>query len=503
MSRPIPEVHTTRLATSLGSINNTYGIWGSNKFYMNDFPFFDVITLAQYLDISPRELEIFKSLPSQTYYSKFYIDKQTGKIVPNDAGLNLREINAPCQWLKNIQLKLLEFFMLFKKHKCNFAFMKGKNIVDAAKNVSQGELLIHIDLKDFFPSHTMLYIRKNLEAILKDQFNVELANSVLVSIVNLVCYKGKLPQGSPCSPILSIILNYNFDCRVSDLAEKYNLVYSRYADDLCFSGNISDTTARLFLDELFEVVHPFRVNYKKVGFMRDRAYPIFTGVQMRFPKTTYIPATQSSKFSQIFRKVFELPEATMTVSAKNIVFKIPASTPQEYQCQEVWKDRIEIFANLLATKYPQIKFMIKPSFLYIQSVKTVLGLHIADNEIKYPRKKYNELRLLAMLMGIQRGYKSTTFKFRDTPIINNVVHQLAKTSSKSLMNPRYRNLLVKPLNRKSFMGKLSFIKMVDEEKANKLREVEEKYFKRTLQSIVLRLTEMKEEQHANRVSEKL
>ena len=45
-----------------------------------------------------------------------------------------------------------------------------------------------------------------------------------------------LPQGSPSSPIITNIVADHLDVRLSKLAQKYNVQYSRYADDITFSS---------------------------------------------------------------------------------------------------------------------------------------------------------------------------------------------------------------------------------------------------------------------------
>ncbi len=63
----------------------------------------------------------------------------------------------------------------------------------------------------------------------------QLYEKVATVIAQIACYKNSLPQGSPCSPIISDLLAHILDVRLANLAKKYGCTYSRYADDLTFS----------------------------------------------------------------------------------------------------------------------------------------------------------------------------------------------------------------------------------------------------------------------------
>ena len=61
------------------------------------------------------------------------------------------------------------------------------------------------------------------------------AEAALV-IAQIACYKGKLPQGAPTSPILTNMVCAPLDTQLIRLAQKYKLHYTRYADDISFSS---------------------------------------------------------------------------------------------------------------------------------------------------------------------------------------------------------------------------------------------------------------------------
>ena len=61
-------------------------------------------------------------------------------------------------------------------------------------------------------------------------------NEVSFILAKLCTFQNRLPQGSPASPYISNIACLKLDARLSALAQKYESNYSRYADDLSFSG---------------------------------------------------------------------------------------------------------------------------------------------------------------------------------------------------------------------------------------------------------------------------
>ena len=68
----------------------------------------------------------------------------------------------------------------------------------------------------------------------------KLAPKVATVIAQIACHDNELPQGSPCSPIISNLIGHLLDIRIVNLAKKTKCTYSRYADDLTFSTNKKD-----------------------------------------------------------------------------------------------------------------------------------------------------------------------------------------------------------------------------------------------------------------------
>lgn len=166
-------------------------------------------------------------------YASFEIPKKNG---------DPRVIDTPNDKLKLIQRELSE--MLYKIHvdyitqngiktSVSHGFEKNKSIVTNAHRHKNKKYLLNIDISDFFSSFNFGRVQGYFYKSREFMFSKEVATI----IAQLVCYKGKLPQGAPTSPIISNLIFNIVDLKILALAKKYRLNYTRYADDMSFSTN--------------------------------------------------------------------------------------------------------------------------------------------------------------------------------------------------------------------------------------------------------------------------
>ena len=177
--------------------------------------------------------------------------------IPKKSG-GARIIEAPSDKLKSYQLWIKEN-ILDKVHISDNAkgFKKACSIVDNAKEHIGKELVVNIDLKDFFPSISYSQVYRIFSYV---GYTNEVAHLLTQLCTN---NKNVLPQGSPASPSISNIVSLRMDKRLQKLAEKYQCTYTRYADDITFSGtkrikSILPIVEQIILDE------DFFINEKKV-----------------------------------------------------------------------------------------------------------------------------------------------------------------------------------------------------------------------------------------------
>ena len=226
-------------------------------------PVFEFSHLCQLLGREKSYLSSVVNCP-EAHYRSFRIPKRKG---------GFRTICAPylalleCQqWIyKNILKKV-------KIHKTAHGFKPKKSILTNAKVHLSAQNLLKLDLKDFFPSITK-------ERIIKLFCRIGYPPNVSCYLASICCYDDALPQGAATSPYLSNIIAKPMDARLYGLAQSFNLKYTRYADDLSFSGDrISIKTVEIIKEIIYE--EGFIVNDEKTFLCRSEGRKIVTGISI-------------------------------------------------------------------------------------------------------------------------------------------------------------------------------------------------------------------------------
>lgn len=166
--------------------------------------------------------------------------KYTAFEIPKKSG-GSRTIKAPNEKLKKLQTHLghLLYQCLAdiegrrRTPQVSFGFRKSVSIADNAHRHKNRRYVFNIDLADFFPSFNFGRVRG---FFLKDK-SFALNEVVATTIAQIACDGAALPQGSPCSPVISELIAQILDLRLLRFARKYKVQYSRYADDITFSTN--------------------------------------------------------------------------------------------------------------------------------------------------------------------------------------------------------------------------------------------------------------------------
>ena len=217
--------------------------------------------------------------------------------IPKKGG-GRRIIEAPNSRLKLVQTRLADLLMQVeaemegkrttKPRVLAHGFKPGFSIITNAALHRNKRWVFNLDLKDFF--HTINFGRV-YGFFIKDR-NFELTPKMAAIVAHIACHRNRLPQGSPCSPVMSNLIAHILDIKLNKLANDHHCTYSRYADDITFSTNekeFPEAIARLVRgsddkwvagDAVLQRVHRagFRVNHDKTRMQRRDSRQDTTGL---------------------------------------------------------------------------------------------------------------------------------------------------------------------------------------------------------------------------------
>lgn len=226
-------------------------------------PIFDFHHLCKLLGLKYDFVASIVNGPEKFYHS-FEIPKRSG---------GKREITAPYPSLKFIQRWIYENILSkVKIHGCAHGFVNKRSILTNAKVHQNKKCLLKIDLKDFFPSIPKEWVIQVFKSLGYE-------HQVSFYLAALCCYEDALPQGSPASPVISNIIARHLDRRLYRVAKKFNLNYSRYADDIAFSGDEINTK---FVEYISAIIADcgLKINPSKIRLYKGRGSKILTGISL-------------------------------------------------------------------------------------------------------------------------------------------------------------------------------------------------------------------------------
>lgn len=229
-----------------------------------------------------RFLAYARTTSTVTHYVRFEIPKKTG---------GTRRISAPMARLKAAQHWLLENVLdKVSLHDAAHGFREGRSIVTNARPHVGAEVVLNVDLKDFFP--TLAYNR--IRGMFRGLGYGEAAATIFALLasepeVDEVELDGqtfyiangvrRLPQGAPTSPAITNIVCRRLDARLAGAAKKLGFTYTRYADDLTFSGPAAANTGKMLHQLRFIVgAEGFSEHPTKTRVLRRGARQEVTGV---------------------------------------------------------------------------------------------------------------------------------------------------------------------------------------------------------------------------------
>ncbi|MBX7077528.1 MAG: retron Ec67 family RNA-directed DNA polymerase/endonuclease, partial [Methanobacteriaceae archaeon] len=231
---------------------------------------------------------IIYKIPENLRYNEFKIKKKNSEF---------RIIHAPVEKLKTVQSRLSSLLQncydlisvdLKSKEILSHGFIRGRSIITNALIHKNKRFVFNIDIENFFGSINFGRVRG---FFIKNRY-FKLNENIATIIAKIACHNNSLPQGSPCSPIISNLIASILDIYLFKLCKKYKLYYSRYVDDLTISTNLNYFPENIAyknpssknewvigneLTKIFERVN-FKFNFKKTRMQLKNSRQEVTGL---------------------------------------------------------------------------------------------------------------------------------------------------------------------------------------------------------------------------------
>jgi hypothetical protein len=197
--------------------------------------------LAKALGLPVSKLRWFafhRDVDTGTHYNSWEIPKRDG---------GKRTITSPKKDLKAAQRWVLANVVeRLPVHGAAHGFVAGRSILSNALAHRGADVVVKMDIQDFFPSVTWNRVKGLLrKGGLPEGTATVLALMSTEAPREVMQFRGKtlyvakgpraLPQGAPTSPGITNALCLKLDKRLAALARRLGFTYTRYADDLTFS----------------------------------------------------------------------------------------------------------------------------------------------------------------------------------------------------------------------------------------------------------------------------
>ena len=185
-------------------------------------------------------------------------------LIPKSDG-SKRKLSVPDLILKRVQKSIADNILTqFPVSNYAQAYKVGGSIQQNAQPHIGKKKILKLDIEGFF-DHILYSQVKNI-VFCKEKF----AEPIRVLLTMLCYYKESLPQGAPTSPAITNIIMYDFDEKVGAFCATKNIAYTRYCDDMTFSGDFDEREV--------------------ISFVKNELYGL--GLFLKNRKTVVVPASK-------------------------------------------------------------------------------------------------------------------------------------------------------------------------------------------------------------------
>ncbi|MBK9494686.1 MAG: RNA-directed DNA polymerase [Xanthomonadales bacterium] len=249
------------------------------------------VRLCELLGITTKDLRLLLAL--ENYREWTAKQKLADKLANLPA--KSRNIEEPKPLLRLLHKRIALLLDKIEKPDFLYSARKGCSYFSNALQHQRSEGAVRVDIKSFYPSVRQRMVKEFFES------QMRMPADVAHTLAKLCCHDGKLPTGSPLSPILSYFACSPFFSRVAAIADRLGLQFTLYVDDMVFSGKGAN---RALADQIKRELAGVALIGHKVSYFPAGGAKVITGAAV-FPDRIEVPFKRQRrirKFEEAFAK---------------------------------------------------------------------------------------------------------------------------------------------------------------------------------------------------------
>ena len=222
----------------------------------------ELSSLEQDLGISARTLYALSNSLGRHYHT-VRLPKKSG---------GFRTLSVPDEALKSVQRRIADALLVHMPVSSYArAYRFGSSTLGNAGPHVGKPVVLKLDILHFFDSVRYAAVKERV-------FPAEIYGEPIRILLTMLCYhKDVLPQGAPSSPAITNILLYSFDEEVGTWCRDRGIAYTRYCDDMTFSGDFDPTEVIVFVRQKLKVLG-FLLNKQKTRVHKQGRQQTVTGI---------------------------------------------------------------------------------------------------------------------------------------------------------------------------------------------------------------------------------
>ena len=192
----------------------------------------------------------------EKHYHNVFIPKSDG---------TKRKLSVPDLILKSVQRAIADNILAhYPVSKYATAYKVGSSVQKNARPHVKKEKILKLDIEGFFDN--IIYSKVKDIVFYEEKYS----EPIRILLTMLCYYRESLPQGAPTSPAITNIMMYDFDERIGAYCSERGIAYTRYCDDMAFSGAFDEK----------EVIAIVKAELQKLGlFLKNRKTAIISNTK--------------------------------------------------------------------------------------------------------------------------------------------------------------------------------------------------------------------------------